>query len=253
MRKALLAVFSFFTFLFTFTLPINAQGCSTEGQTCRDTRECQIGEGEDCAIYYCRADTLESDVGTCTSSIGDPVPGPIYCGEIVSVLWGEDDPRPFCVHESGNRITSFNRCPESIQCCVDIGSCGLDREPEPTEEEVEEYFEHREGLRQLGELMGCPELSIDTAIGCIPFEYPSIFVAFFLRWGIGIGSGIAFLLIVYSGFMIMTSSGDPKRLQASKELLTAAIAGLMLLIFSVFVLQIIGAGILNIPGFGGSS
>jgi hypothetical protein len=48
--------------------------------------------------------------------------------------------------------------------------------------------------------------------------------------------------------MISTSAGDPKKLQAGKELLTAAISGLLLLIFSVFILRIIGVEILNIPG-----
>jgi hypothetical protein len=46
---------------------------------------------------------------------------------------------------------------------------------------------------------------------------------------VGFGGGIAFILMVYAGFMIMTSSGDPKRLTAGKELLTAAIAILRLI------------------------
>ncbi len=72
--------------------------------------------------------------------------------------------------------------------------------------------------------------------------------AFFLRWGIGIGGGIAFLLIVYAGFMILSSSGNPDRLKAGQELLTSAIEGLILLIFSIFVLKVIGVDILKLPG-----
>ncbi len=62
----------------------------------------------------------------------------------------------------------------------------------------------------------------------------------------GIAGGAAFLLIVVAGFQIITSSGDPKRLQAGKELLTAAIAGLVLLIFSLFILRLIGVDVLGI-------
>ncbi|MDP3994370.1 MAG: hypothetical protein Q8P91_00880 [bacterium] len=71
-----------------------------------------------------------------------------------------------------------------------------------------------------------------------------------LQWAIGIGGGIAFLLIVYAGFMIMTSTGSPDRLQAGKELLTSALAGVILLIFSIFLLKLIGVDILKLPGFG---
>ena len=66
----------------------------------------------------------------------------------------------------------------------------------------------------------------------------------------GIGGGIAFLLILVAGFMIITSQGSPDKIQAGKELLTSAIAGLLLIIFSVFILELIGVDILEIPGFG---
>lgn len=74
-----------------------------------------------------------------------------------------------------------------------------------------------------------------------------------MRWAVGIGGGIAFLLIVYAGFMIMTSAGNPERLKAGQELLTSALSGLILLIFSVFVLRFIGIDILGLGAFGFST
>ncbi len=73
-----------------------------------------------------------------------------------------------------------------------------------------------------------------------------------LRWAVGIGGGIAFLLMLYAGFMIMTAAGNPERLKAGQELLTSAISGLILLIFSVFILKFLGIDILglNVFGFG---
>ena len=104
-----------------------------------------------------------------------------------------------------------------------------------------------------GELFeGCEEGSINTAIGCIPINNTDEFIGFILRWAVGIGGGIAFLLIVLAGFQIMTSAGNPDRLKAGQELMTSAIAGLILLIFSVFILRIIGVDILGLPDFGGS-
>lgn len=91
---------------------------------------------------------------------------------------------------------------------------------------------------------------LDTAIGCIPIDDPNAFLGFILKWAIGVGGGIAFLLIVYSSFMIMSSSGNPDRLKAGQELLTSALMGVVLLVFSVFILRVIGVDILGIPGFG---
>jgi hypothetical protein len=98
---------------------------------------------------------------------------------------------------------------------------------------------------------GCEEGSINTAIGCIPINNTDEFIGFILKWAIGVGGGIAFLLIILAGFQIMTSAGNPDRLKAGQELMTSAIAGLILLIFSVFILKIIGVDILELPGFGG--
>jgi len=103
-----------------------------------------------------------------------------------------------------------------------------------------------------GDLHGnCGANGISTAIGCVPVlgnDNGVGFYGFLLGWAIGIAGGIAFLLIVYAGFMIMTSSGNPERLKAGQELLTSAISGLVLLVFSVFILNFIGVKILQIPG-----
>jgi hypothetical protein len=79
---------------------------------------------------------------------------------------------------------------------------------------------------------------------------PEQFLGDILKWAIGIGGGIAFLLIIYAGFMIMTSSGNPERLKAGQELLTSAVSGIILLIFSVFILKFIGIDILGLGAFG---
>jgi len=87
---------------------------------------------------------------------------------------------------------------------------------------------------------------IDTAIGCIPVSDTNSFMGWILGWAIGVGGGIAFLLIIYASFMIMTSQGVPDRLKAGQELLTSAISGLIMLIFSVFILKFIGIDILGL-------
>lgn len=97
----------------------------------------------------------------------------------------------------------------------------------------------------------CNTNGINTAIGCINvLGGQDQFLGSLLRWSVGIGGGIAFLLIVYAGFMIMSATGSPDRLKAGQELLTSAISGLILLIFSVFILKFIGVDILGLGAFG---
>ncbi|MBP7119152.1 hypothetical protein KBA63_03610 [Candidatus Woesebacteria bacterium] len=87
---------------------------------------------------------------------------------------------------------------------------------------------------------------IPTAIGCIPIDNATIMTSFFMRWLVGIGGGIAFIMILAAGFQILTSSGDPKKLSAGQELLTSAVSGLILIVFSIFALRLIGVNILGL-------
>lgn len=87
-----------------------------------------------------------------------------------------------------------------------------------------------------------------TAIGCIQTT-PEGFIKSFLGLGVGIAGGIAFLLILFSGFQMMTSAGNPEKLNAGKELMTSAISGLVLIVFSIFLLRLIGVEILGLPEF----
>ncbi len=125
--------------------------------------------------------------------------------------------------------SQFNPSGDEAGCNAQIGVSCIERD---TAESTCEARGRRKGIR--------------SAIGCIPVENQNDFIRFILGWGMGIAGGAAFLLIVVAGFQIITSSGDPKRLQAGKELLTAAIAGLVLLIFSLFILRLIGVDVLGI-------
>lgn len=89
---------------------------------------------------------------------------------------------------------------------------------------------------------------IQTAIGCI-HTIPKEFVKDFMRLGVGIGGGVAFLLIILGVFRMLTSAGNPQSLKEGQDILTSAVIGLLLVIFATLLLKIIGVDILNIPGF----
>ncbi len=89
-----------------------------------------------------------------------------------------------------------------------------------------------------------------TAIGCINVSNLTASNQSFIILGLSIGGGLSLLLIAIAGILIKTSAGNPQKLQAGRELLTAAIAGLMLIIFSAFMLRVIGIDILGIRQLG---
>lgn len=88
---------------------------------------------------------------------------------------------------------------------------------------------------------------VNTALGCIPVQMGD-FVQWLLPKLFGIVGGISFLLLVYGFILIGTSAGDPKKVQGAKETITSAITGLLVSIFSIFLLRLIAINILRIPG-----
>ncbi len=92
------------------------------------------------------------------------------------------------------------------------------------------------------------EDGINTAIGCIPITDGNAFVEWLFPRLLGVMGGIAFLLMLYGGFLIITAGGNQEKIKAGQETITSAVAGLIFAIFSLFLLQLIGVDILQIPG-----
>ncbi|MBU1071577.1 hypothetical protein KKG65_04205 [Patescibacteria group bacterium] len=91
---------------------------------------------------------------------------------------------------------------------------------------------------------------IETAIGCISTNVESGgFVGSLLELAIGLGGGIALLLILYGTFIVTTSAGNPDKLTQGKEIISSAVSGLLFIILSIVLLNLIGVKILAIPGF----
>ncbi len=88
-----------------------------------------------------------------------------------------------------------------------------------------------------------------TALGCFSSDFSTLIKEKVFGFGIGLAGTIAFLCIIYAAFQIQTSSGNAEKIKKAQELLTSCIMGLILIIFSVFILRLIGVNILKIPGF----
>lgn len=88
-----------------------------------------------------------------------------------------------------------------------------------------------------------------TSLGCIPTTGIGIITSV-VKIGLSVAGGVALLMIIAASFMLSTSSGDQKRVEEARGLISSAVIGLLFIIFSVTMLQFIGVNILQIPGFG---
>lgn len=63
---------------------------------------------------------------------------------------------------------------------------------------------------------------------------------------LGIAGLIAFFLLVFAGYLLLTSGGDKQKVHHAREVVTSAIAGLLFIILSMIILEVIGVNILGI-------
>lgn len=84
-----------------------------------------------------------------------------------------------------------------------------------------------------------------TALGNIPTDIQG-FAGRILAIAIGLAGGLALILMVIGSVRVLTSSGDQQKLAGGRDMIVAAVAGLLFLIFSVLILRFIGIQILNL-------
>lgn len=96
----------------------------------------------------------------------------------------------------------------------------------------------------------CSKDEVCTAIGCVSTKADASggFFESILRIFVGMGGGLALILMLYGVFIVTTSAGIPDKLKEGSEIITSAIAGLIFILLSVVLLNLIGINILNLPG-----
>lgn len=92
----------------------------------------------------------------------------------------------------------------------------------------------------------CDSTGCDTAIGHIGTT-PLAFIKGIFGVMLSLVGGIAVLLIIISGYRLATSRGNPEQVKGAQEQLTAAIIGLLFVIFSLVFLEVIGINIIGLP------
>lgn len=202
-----------------------ARTLSGAGGPCDTSADCNTNSNLTCvgATYYQR--------GTCTVN---QTPCPVCAsGSVYSYYTSE------CVNESTGSYTdpTFQNCTSSQQCSNGNGCLTPGQNPQ-----------------QARPLSTCGDISANgtcpTALGPIPTN-PEQLIATFFGIILSLAGVITLALIIFSGYRLMISQGNPEQVKNARDQLTAAIIGLLFIIFSFVILQVISFNILNIPGFGG--
>jgi hypothetical protein len=90
-----------------------------------------------------------------------------------------------------------------------------------------------------------------SGIGCIyTADWKTLLEKNVFGWGMGLAGIIAIGCITFAAIQFQLSQGDTEKIKKARELMTSCIMGLILIIFSVFILRVIGVDILQLPGLG---
>ncbi|HVZ58420.1 MAG TPA: pilin [Patescibacteria group bacterium] len=87
----------------------------------------------------------------------------------------------------------------------------------------------------------------ESSLGLIPIDVTS-FVQKLFAILLSLTGGIILILLIYSGYQLLLSQGNPDKVKEARERITSAIIGLLFLILSFVILQVLGVDLLHIPG-----
>lgn len=73
-----------------------------------------------------------------------------------------------------------------------------------------------------------------ATLSCIPLVFQNL-----INWALGLAGVTALVFIMLAGYKWITSNGDPKQAEGAKQTLTFAIIGLVLILVSFFIINMI--------------
>lgn len=102
---------------------------------------------------------------------------------------------------------------------------------------------------EFGKCVECMEKGkgVWTAIGCLYSDLQKTINEQLFGLLIGIGGVSVLGCIIFAAFRMQTSAGNPEQVKAAQDMATSCITGLIIIIFSVFILRVIGVDIIRIP------
>jgi len=238
--KKLLWLLIVILFLFFFHHQVDAQlpgGIVIPGLTCGDS------EASDSAVYCCR------EINTSLPAIPNIITQIGGLGQWLNNL-----------NQSTIKLKSVTN---SVPCVIGYPypnpsdpKCTCLKESQITPSPIAAVRRMCDDYLQGNENQLCKECAdkqgLWTAIGCVYGNVSKFITERLLGLGVSLGGLIALLCIIYSAIQIQTSGGNAEKVKKAQESLTSCIIGLIMIIFSVFILRLIGISILRIPGLTGN-
>lgn len=79
------------------------------------------------------------------------------------------------------------------------------------------------------------DCNLDVSFGCTLQDY----IQNLYKWSIGAGAALAVIVLMYAGYLMITSSGDPQKSGLAKEIIVGALTGLALLAGARLILNVL--------------
>ncbi len=212
--------------------------CNANGETCSGNAGSQ---GSCCDNLICDKNGRDASVGTCKDAPSEFGDSCYKCKE--NHTWDGEK----CVNASGNEVLPESKgyCSSgnNLKCVQGKGciSTNTYAENEPLS------LPCAKNGQSYSDAKGCTR--IKTALGFVRTDSNG-FTKWLLGFVLSIAGGIVIIIIIVAGYKLMTSQGDPEKIKNARDQLTAAIIGLLFIIFSLAILELITRDILGLPGFG---
>jgi hypothetical protein len=244
---------TFFTLRsFSVVGPASAQTCVCTYNTVSRTCELRIPT-------YCNfSDTAQCQLVTSGSFVGCDAPPACICLTPTPLPPGFPSPTPSCGRDGFSCCPNYPRCLGSQLQCIFIAAA----RPPTSFCMTEAGCDLIPGGCPLGynrifcDLDGHPTSyynpdnpRIYTAIGCISTDAPTA-VSQILSLLLKLSGGVALLLVIVAGIQMIFAGGNSKQIQAGKELISAVIAGIILLSLCILILNFAGVNVLGLQNLG---
>jgi len=246
-KKILSLIFVFFIFLFFSSFPIFAQTKLTiPGLNCGDS---QVSTKNQCCVpLITEQKFISPDLGP-LNVILNPIK--YYIDYMVDTYVQPLSNSIYSVSK-GEVLPCYSGVPSTTDYYDDNCKClAISLTPTGTYiKSLEQLCFAQEKVTDKEKCLNCAnDGGIWSGIGCIYTNTQTFIQKTVFRLGIGLAGGFSILCIIYAAFMMQSSQGNPEKIKKAQEMITSCIMGLMLIIFSVFILRLVGFNILQIPGF----
>ncbi|HNQ31436.1 MAG TPA: hypothetical protein PKG71_02320 [Candidatus Woesebacteria bacterium] len=113
-------------------------------------------------------------------------------------------------------------------------------------------FRQNRFVRQYVSCIACAKYGgFPSGLGCMPMDKVERFLAEgVLGFGITLAAAASIFCIIYGAIQFQLSAGESAKVQKAQKLITQCIVGLLIILFSVFILRFIGVNLLRIYGLG---